>query len=60
MPRPKKKIDQRIYNGGAREGAGRKPKSDPKKTYAVYITEKQRDIIVEKYGSLTIAISSLI
>ncbi len=53
------KTDKRKDNGGARPGSGPKRKDDPKKTYQVYLRLEQKTGLIEKYGSLTKAIETL-
>lgn len=53
-----KKKDNR---GGARVGAGAKPKQNEKvKSYGVYLTPTEKERLTAMYGSLTAAIKTLI
>ena len=45
-------MDKRINNGGARSGAGRKPKADELKLVEKLDTLIDRDIVVKKLGEL--------
>lgn len=53
-------MDKRKFNGGAREGAGRKPRKDKKKGYNVYLRDKQKKHLVKTHHSLTDAIVTLL
>lgn len=48
--------------GGARPGAGRKQKDDALKKHSknVYLLDAQRSYLVDKFGSLTEAIKTLL
>lgn len=50
-----------VTHGGARQGAGRKPKDpeDKKITEHVYITPDRKAKLIKKYGSLTKAIETV-